>query len=234
MRKGIAIICNLDTRGEDILLVRELIRGRGHEPVLIDFSMEAPPPVEGDFTCEEVALRGGLPIDTVRSLYKHNREAATSNQTAGVFAIVAELLAQKRVHGVIGIGGATSALVATSVMQRLPFGLPKVMASPAAAHPRYVGRFVGTRDIVLHNTVLDIVKMNPLLKAQIVNAVSAICGMVEMTVGSDIRFERPAIAVSSFGLAEMVVQTAVVMLEEAGSSQSYSMRKASATGRWRK
>jgi len=43
-RKGIVVICNLDTRGEDIVFVKDLIAGRGHEPILLDFSMEEPPP----------------------------------------------------------------------------------------------------------------------------------------------------------------------------------------------
>ena len=34
---------------------------------------------------------------------------------------VAELVQRRRVHGVIGIGGGTATLVATSVMKRLPF-----------------------------------------------------------------------------------------------------------------
>jgi len=64
--------------------------------------------------------------------------------------------------------------------------------------------------------VLDIVKMNPLLKAQIINAVGAICGMVEMTQGTHFAFEQPCVAISSFGFGEMAVQTAIGMLEEAG------------------
>lgn len=215
-RRGIVIICNLDTRGEDIVFVRELIRGRGHDAILVDFSMEEPPPVAGDVTCEEVATRGGLPIETVRAYYRTNREAATNNQIAGAGAIVLDLVRQGRVHGVIGIGGATSTLVSTAVMQKLPFGMPKLMATPMAGHPRYVEIGVGTRDITMHNTVLDIVKMNPLLRAQIVNAVGAICGMVEMTEGVDFKFERPVVAVSSFGFAEMAAQSAVGMLEAAG------------------
>lgn len=215
-RRGIVIICNLDTRGEDIVFVRELIRGRGHDAILVDFSMEEPPPVAGDVTCEEVATRGGLPIETVRAYYRTNREAATNNQIAGASAIVLDLVRQGRAHGVIGIGGATSTLVSTAVMQKLPFGMPKLMATPMAGHPRYVEIGVGTRDITMHNTVLDIVKMNPLLRAQIVNAVGAICGMVEMTEGVDFKFERPVVAVSSFGFAEMAAQSAVGMLEAAG------------------
>ncbi|MGD0186837.1 MAG: Tm-1-like ATP-binding domain-containing protein [Roseiarcus sp.] len=215
-RKGVVVICNLDTRGEDIVFVKDLIRSRGHEAILVDFSMEEPPPLAGDVTCEEVALRGGLPIETVRQYYRSNREAATNNQIAGVSAVVADLLKQGRVHGVIGIGGATSTLVSTAVMQKLPFGMPKLMATPMAGHPRYVEIGVGTRDVTMHNTVLDIVKMNPLLKAQIVNAVGAICGMVEMTLGTDFSFDRPVVAISSFGFAEMAAQAAVGMLEGAG------------------
>jgi uncharacterized protein (UPF0261 family) len=90
------------------------------------------------------------------------------------------------------------------------------MASPMAAHPRYVGEYVGTSDITMHHTVLDIVKMNPLLKAQITNAVGAICGMVELTLGTDFVFEKPVIAISSFGFGEMAVQSALGMLETAG------------------
>jgi uncharacterized protein (UPF0261 family) len=215
-KKGIVIVCNLDTRGEDIVFVKHLIAARGHEPILLDFSMEEPPPFAGDITTEEVATRGGLPIEVVREKYRSDRDAATNNQIKGAAAIVVDLVKAGRVQGLIGIGGGTSSLVATSIMKQLPFGMPKLMASPMAAHPAYVGKYVGTHDITMHHTVLDIVKMNPLLKAQIINAVGAICGMVEMTQGADIKFDKPCIAVSSFGFGEMAVQSALGMLETAG------------------
>ncbi|MBE0549591.1 MAG: Tm-1-like ATP-binding domain-containing protein [Rubrivivax sp.] len=216
MRKGIVIVCNLDTRGEDIVFVKDLIAGRGHEPILLDFSMEEPPPFAGDIRTEDVAARGGLPIEVVREKYRSDRGTATRNQIRGAAAIVADLVQAGRVHGIIGIGGGTATLVATSIMKTLPFGLPKLMASPMAAHPAYIDQYVGTRDITMHHTVLDIVKMNPLLKAQIVNAVGAICGMVEMTLGIDFRFDQPCVAISSFGFGEMAVQAATGMLEQAG------------------
>ena len=215
-KKGIVIVCNLDTRGEDIVFVKRLIAERGHEPILLDFSMEEPPPFPGDIRTEDVAARGGLPIEVVREKYRSDRDTATNNQIRGAAAIVDDLLARGRVHGIIGIGGGTATLVATSIMKQLPFGMPKLMASPMAAHPAYIDKYVGTRDITMHHTVLDIVKMNPLLKAQIVNAVGAICGMVEMTQGTNIHFDKPCVAISSFGFGEMAVQSAIGMLEEAG------------------
>jgi uncharacterized protein (UPF0261 family) len=215
-KKGIVIVCNLDTRGEEIVFVKDLIAGRGHEAILLDFSMEEPPPFPGDIRTEEVARRGGLPIEVVREKYRSDRDTATNNQIKGAAAIVDELHKAGKVHGIIGIGGGTSTLVATSIMKHLPFGMPKLMASPMAAHPAYIDRYVGTHDITMHHTVLDIVKMNPLLKAQIINAVGAICGMVEMTQGTDIKFDKPCVAISSFGFGEMAVQTALGMLEAAG------------------
>jgi uncharacterized protein (UPF0261 family) len=215
-KKGIVIVCNLDTRGEDIVFVKDLIAGRGHEPILLDFSMEEPPPFPGDIRTEDVAARGGLPIEIVREKYRSDRDTATNNQIRGAASIVGDLLRQGRVHGIIGIGGGTASLVSTSIMKQLPFGIPKLMASPMAAHPAYIDRYVGTRDITMHHTVLDIVKMNPLLKAQIINAVGAICGMVEMTQGANIQFDKPCVALSSFGFGEMAVQSAIGMVEEAG------------------
>jgi len=215
-KKGIVIICNLDTRGEDIVFVKHLIEARGHNAYFLDFSMEEPPPFPGDITCEEVAQRGGLTIEAVREYYRSDRDRAMENQIRGARAIVDDMMKEGKVQGVFGVGGGTSSLVGTSVMRGLPFGMPKLMASPMAAHPRYVGEYVGTSDITMHHTVLDIVKMNPLLKAQITNAVGAICGMVELTLGTDFVFEKPVIAISSFGFGEMAVQSALGMLEEAG------------------
>lgn len=215
-KKGIVIVCNLDTRGEDIVFVKQLIADRGHQPILLDFSMEEPPPFPGDIRTEAVALRGGLAIEVVREKYRSDRDTATNNQIRGAAAIVQDLLAAGKVHGIIGIGGGTATLVATSIMKQLPFGMPKLMASPMAAHPAYIDKYVGTRDITMHHTVLDIVKMNPLLRAQIINAVGAICGMVEMTQGTNIVFDKPCVAISSFGFGEMAVQSALSMLEDAG------------------
>ena len=215
-KKGIVIICNLDTRGEDIIFVKHLIESRGHNAWFLDFSMEEPPPFTGDITCEQVAERGGMTIEAVREYYRSDRDKAMQNQINGAIAIVGDMLKEGKIQGVFGVGGGTSSLVGTSVMKSLPFGMPKLMASPMAAHPVYVGKYVGTCDITMHHTVLDVVKMNPLLKAQIINAVGAICGMVEMTQGTNIVFEKPCVAISSFGFGEMAVQAALGMLEDAG------------------
>ncbi len=215
-KKGIVVACSLDAQSENVGLVKDLIRRRGHVPLLLDFSLEAAPPFAGDITCEQVAARGGVPVEKVRVFYRSDRTRAIENQIAGAAAIVHDLLRAGRVHGIMGIGGAIASHVATSIMKTLPFGLPKLMASPLAADPAAIAAFVGTRDITLHHTVLDIGKMNPLLKTQLTNAVGAICGMVDTTRGNDYVFDKPVVAVSSSGCAAVAVKAALGMLEEEG------------------
>ena len=215
-KKTILIIANLDTRGSEFKMVKELIESKGHNALLLDFSMEQEPFFTGDITCEEVASEGGLNIEEVRQFYRTEREKATENQIRGARKIVRRLMEKGKMHGVLGVGGGTASLVATSVMRSLPFGMPKLMASSMAAHPKYVGKYVGTKDITMLNTVVDVVEINPILKIQLINAVGAICGMVELSPGWKVEFDQPVVAITSFGFAERSVEPAIHFLRDKG------------------
>lgn len=215
-QKTILIIANLDTRGAEFKMVKELIQSQGHNALLLDFSMETKPFFQGDITCEEVAQEGGLDIEAVREYYRTERDKATENQISGASKIVRRLLEADKVHGVLGVGGGTASLVATSVMRTLPFGMPKLMASSMAAHPKYVGKYVGTKDITMLNTVVDVVEINPILKTQLINAVGAICGMVALSPGWKVEFDKPVVAITSFGFAERSVEPSIHFLRDRG------------------
>jgi uncharacterized protein (UPF0261 family) len=215
-KKTVLIIANLDTRGAEFKMVKELIESRGHNALLLDFSMEQEPFFAGDITCEEVAGAGGLSIEAVRQFYRTEREKATDNQIRGAQKIVRRLMEEGKIHGVLGVGGGTASLVATSVMRSLPFGMPKLMASSMAAHPKYVGKYVGTKDITMLHTVVDVVEINPILKTQLINAVGAICGMVELSPGWKVEFDQPVVAITSFGFAERSVEPAIHFLRDKG------------------
>jgi len=215
-KKTILIIANLDTRGAEFKMVKELIESQGHNALLLDFSMEQEPFFAGDITCEEVAGEGGLSIEAVRQFYRTEREKATDNQIRGAQKIVRRLMEEEKVHGVLGVGGGTASLVATSVMRSLPFGMPKLMASSMAAHPKYVGKYVGTKDITMLNTVVDVVEINPILKTQLINAVGAICGMVALSPGWKVEFDQPVVAITSFGFAERAVEPSIHYLRDKG------------------
>ena len=216
-RKTIVIVANLDTRGEDFKLVKDLIEKRGHRALFLDFSMQGVPFYPGDITCEEVALRGGATsIEEVREFYTCERRKATEIMIRGASSIVREMYRNGEIQGIIGIGGATTSLVATTIMRQLPVGFPKLMTSSIAAHPAFVSDCVGTRDITMHNTIFDVVEMNPLLRRQIVKAVGAICGMVELLDAEPMEETRPLVAITSCGLLERCVQAAVGLMRDKG------------------
>ncbi len=140
----------------------------------------------------------------------------TAEEPGRLCARLCGLVAEGRVDGVLGLGSPAVAAAVGRAMRQLPFALPKLLASPLAGDPGEVERLVGTRDIALHATVVDLAGMNPLLAAQLANAAGALCGMVETSRAIALPAGRPLVAVSSFGFAEMAAQAALGMLEEAG------------------
>lgn len=220
-RKTVVFATNLDTRGASALKLKELIQAQGHDVILLDFSMEKTPPLEGDITCDSVAEMGGFSIEEVREKYISERKSATDCMIRGASQIVSELVGEGRIHGILGIGGATATLVVTSVMGVLPFGFPKVMATPVAAHALVQRHCAGINDVTMLNTVVDVVGSNPLLDRALRAAVGAICGMVALypgpaQVAEELSSGRPVIGVTNFGLSELPVQRCLEVLEQAG------------------
>lgn len=214
--KTVLLMANLDTRGAAFLAFKDLVVELGLRPLLLDFSMEQEPPVAGDIRCEEVAEAGGLDIATVRAKYPVERKTSTDCMIRGTQAIVKRLFEEGRIHAVFGAGGGTSTLVCTSAMKVLPFGFPKLMATSIASHPRYVETCVGTRDITMHHTVVDVMGSNVLLDSQLRNGIAAICGMARMYEPAALRQTKPVVAVTSFGFAERCVEPALALLRERG------------------
>ena len=178
--KTVLLMANLDTRGPEFLVYKDLVRELGLQPLLLDFSMEEVPPPGADITCDEVAAAGGSDIETVRAKYPVERKTSTDCMIRGARAIVGRLFAEGRIHGAFGAGGGTSTLVCTSAMRALPFGFPKLMATSIASYGRYVESCVGTRDITMLHTVVDVMGSNALLDQQLRSGIAAVCGMARL------------------------------------------------------
>lgn len=218
MPETVLLVAELDQRGADFEQYADLVEERGLNSLIMDMSMELEPPFEGDITCEEVAEAGGYSIEEIRELYNGDgREEATDAMIDGAKALGRELYANGDIQGVFGAGGATSTLMATSVMKELPYGVPKVMASSVASHPRYAPDYVDTSDITMHHTVLDVSgDYNPLLERELRHAVDAVCGMVSDTAGTEVTFENPVIGVTAYGFAERCSETVIDRLKAEG------------------
>jgi len=201
--KVVLIIATLDTKGEETLYLRDRIRALGCRALVLDISMrDGPHCREADIPAREVAAAGGSSIEEVQA--SKERSATTAVMTRGAIAIAKGLSAEGRVHGVIGIGGSTGSLMATDVMRALPFGLPKLMVSSTAALPGMSTRYIGTGDICLFHSVVEISGLGGVLKNVIERAAEAICAMVDVPPLEAMkgRSRGPSIAMTMLGPCE--------------------------------
>ena len=114
----------------------------------------------------------------------------------GAAIVVRRLYDDGRFDGILGMGGTGGTSVITSGMQSLPIGVPKVMVSTAASGD--TSAYVGTRDIAMFPSVVDVAGVNRISRPIFTRAAGAICGMVESEPEATSE-EKPIIAASMFG-----------------------------------
>ena len=217
--KTIVVVGTLDTKGEQLAFVREEIQARGHRAVLIDTSTRGGDSgVTPDYSCDEVAAAAGTSVEEIRGLT--DRQKITSLIIAGATSLAQGLLRSGDLDGIMTLGGASSATVGAAVLQALPFGVPKLIVSSAAGMQAYAGRWFGTSDITMMNTIVDIVGLNGMVRNVLSRSVGAICGMAESAPGSLATLlaggPRPLIAMTEDGSSEMCATVVRGLLEESG------------------
>jgi uncharacterized protein (UPF0261 family) len=210
MPKTVAIVGALDTKGEDFAFLKAEIERLGCATLVVDFSVVGTPGFEPDVPAAQVATAAGAQLAVLAS--QGDRGAAMETMAAGVTAVLRQLHAAERIHGVIAMGGGGGTSVAAAAMRPLPIGFPKLIVSTVAGGD--VSGFVGLSDIVMMPSVLDVSGVNRVTRVIYTNAAAAICGMVNGAVPASA--SRPAIAVSMFGNTTRAVQHARKVLEAAG------------------
>jgi len=98
-------------------------------------------------------------------------------------------------------------------MRKLPVGFPKMMISTVASGD--VRPYVGEKDIIMMNSVVDIAGINRISSAILTTAANAIAGMAT-GAAADIVDEKPLIVATMFGVTTPCVTKAKDYLETAG------------------
>jgi len=215
MPRHIVILSSLDTKGQEAKYLKDLIETRGFKTILIDMSIGGEPAFPSDIPSDEVARLGGGNIQEIRT--SRNTGQVTPIMIKGASAKVQELLAKNLLDGIVAFGGASNTTSATSVMKALPFGIPKLMVSSTASMPAYAAKYIGTKDITMMHSVVDISGINDLTKAVLERAAGGICGMAGAS-GGPVKpvSASPLIAMTTFKFAEECGQHAMALLEKKG------------------
>lgn len=209
----IAILGTLDTKGEEHGFVAEQIRRRGHQVLVIDVGILGEPTLKPDVTRQEVIAAAGNNLADLVKL--RDRGAAVEAMSRGAPIVLERLARERKIDGVISLGGGGGTAIGTAAMRALPIGFPKLMVSTLASGN--TAQYVGVKDIVMFPSIVDVAGLNRISRQILTRAAGAICGMVESASGSSATApDKPIVVASMFGNTTECVQAARKILEQAG------------------
>lgn len=211
LTKTIALAGTLDSKGKEYLFVKELIESLGFRTFTIHtgaFEPEFTP----DVSNQEVVEAAGENIQDIIAERK-GRAHATDALAKGMEVLLPKMYEDGKFDGILSLGGTGGTSIATPGMRALPIGVPKVMVSTVASGNTQP--YVGTSDIVMIPSIVDVSGLNVISTKIFTNAVFAICGMLNFDSKQFIE-KKPLIAASMFGLTTPCVNAAKEYLEERG------------------
>jgi len=208
---SVYILATLDTKGTEAAFVRDELSRRGVKSQLVDTGCLGQSAITADIPREQIFEAAGTTLAEMVS--RNDRGAAVTTAAEGAVRLIADLHHQGKVTGVLGIGGSAGTTIGTAAMRALPLGVPKLMVSTLASGQ--VRHYVGDKDILLLNSVVDILGINRISRMILTNAARAMAGMVTagpIPTGED----RPLVAVTMFGVTTPCVEKARDVLTQAG------------------
>ena len=207
----IAILGTMDTKGVEHGYVADLIRQRGHAVLVIDVGTLKEPKFKPHITRAEIATAAGANLAVL--VAGRDRGEAVTVMSRGAPIVLAKLAEERRIDGVISLGGGGGTAIATAAMRALPVGFPKLMVSTLASGN--TATYVCVKDIVMFPSVVDIAGLNRISRQLLARAAGAICGMVEAKVPAATT-DKPIIVAGQFGNTTPCIEHSKKILEAAG------------------
>jgi uncharacterized protein (UPF0261 family) len=222
MAKTICLIGAFDTKGPEYAFVRDHVLAKGHKVLTVNTGVLGTTDLFAvDVGAEEVAKAGGGDLAALRE--KKDRGDAMKAMCAGAPVVVKSLHDEGKFDGIMGMGGTGGTTVVTSGMRALPVGVPKVCVSTAASGE--VAVYVGTKDITMIPSIVDVAGINRVSRIIFARAAGAICGMVDADV-KETSDDKPVITASMFGNTTECVNACMDRL----SAKGYEVLVFHATG----
>ena len=211
-QRAVYVLATLDTKGHEAAFVRDLLTGYGVRALLVDAGCLGAAAVVPDVPREVLFAAGGHDASALAAEADRGRAITAAAESAAAWARACH--AQGTVAGLMAIGGSAGTTIGTAAMRALPIGVPKVMLSTLASGQ--VRHYVGDKDILMLNSVVDISGLNRVTRLVLSAAARAMAGMVLFDQGQAVSSDRPLVAATMFGVTTPCVEHAKAVLEEAG------------------
>lgn len=209
----VVLIGTLDTKGAEFDFIRRRVKQHGVEAILVDAGILGAPQAKPTITREAVARAAGAEVAALAAA--GDRGAAVMTMARGAAEIAKRLYAEKKLDGIMGMGGSGNSSIAAAAMRELPVGVPKLIVSTLASGD--TRPYVGANDVTMMYSVVDIAGINRVSERILSNAAAAIAGMAT-TYAKRKRAakSKPLIGATMFGVTTPCVNAARTWLEERG------------------
>ncbi len=208
------VVGTCDTKGDELRLAKTEVVRAGASAKLVDIST-------GAAAAAQSSARQDAEVDfsanTIAGFHPRGREAVFAAGDRGAIlgamaeALTAFFASRTDIGGVLGLGGSGNTAVVTTAMRALPLGLPKLMVSTMAAGN--IAPYIGTSDIALMYSVVDIAGLNPISRRVIGNAAHAVAGMAR-TAPLEVKASKPGLGLTMFGVTTPCVDQVRAALEK--------------------
>jgi uncharacterized protein (UPF0261 family) len=206
----VVLLGTLDTKGREYAFLREQLSAHGVDVLVVDAGVNEPDGIEPDISRLEVAAAAGADAHALAAA--GDRGAAVTAMGAGAERVVSGLHADRRLDGILALGGSGGSSIAARAMRALPVGVPKLLVSTVASGD--TRPYVGAVDVTMMYSVVDISGINRVSARIMGNAAAAIAGMARLEAPA--ADGKPLVAATMFGVTTPCVTTARERLEELG------------------
>jgi uncharacterized protein (UPF0261 family) len=178
MGKNVVIIGTLDTKGPEIAYLRDRLLALDLQTTVVDSGILGEPiGITPDISRAEAATYAGTTIEALRNA--GSRGKAVHGMREALKQLTRELYKAGKLQAIVSMGGAEGAVMGAAAMMQLPVGVPKVLVSPIASGKHYFDPMVGTSDIMVVHSIVDILGLNPIATTVFDNVAAALKGLVE-------------------------------------------------------
>jgi uncharacterized protein (UPF0261 family) len=211
MSRPILAIATMDTKGQEIAWVANMVRAAGAEVRTVDVGTGFAPVAPPDIPREEVARCHPRGADFV--LRQSDRGQAVTAMSEALVAFLTREHREGRLAGVLGLGGSGGTALLAPGFRALPIGMPKVLVSTVASGN--TAPYLEACDITLVPSVVDVEGLNSVSTAVLAGAARAVAGMV-LFGGPTSTSTRPAVGMTMFGVTTPCVTAVRQALEAHG------------------
>ncbi len=211
--KTVAIMASGDTKRQELEYALGLLKEARLRVTVIDPATAPGYRSPFPWPRERLAAEIGLDWEAEAGRPKHELLEIVAE---GAAALAARLCAEGRLHGILALGGLQNSTAGARAMKRLPLGIPKVLVSTVASGRRTFDQLVGTRDILVLPSIVDLAGLNTISRHVLRNAVWALVGMVRHAGGPLGQPRRPVVGTTLMGATNDGVDRAARLVERAG------------------